>query len=426
MPGESSSALSLLLGPDATGVLDAVVAEYGARLVAVRVADVHVAPTGGVRVRYVGDLELVNGAPRREILVAATGDRIPPGAAVLSGEFDGVPVEVGVWRWPQDPALPGLTAACKPTWLAGLLDGAGIAVDGALRIVVRAYRPGQRAVLEVSDSNSRWFVKVVSPQSVRDLVWRHELVGRALPVPPVVAADPHGVVVLPEARGTILRELLADQWTDGAESATLPAPSVLNELLDSLPGELVDAPARPGHLDRVEQSVKVLRLTAPCCPPMSAELLASASAVADELGAVPAVTAEPLVASHGDFHHGQLLVARGEISGVLDVDTAGPWRRADEWATLLGHLSVVGIGSRRARGYVDTVLRHADRDVDPHDLRFRCAAVVLGLATGPFRPQSPDWAHRTAERLQLARRWLDCAADPVTPLGHQWFQPAKT
>jgi hypothetical protein len=37
------------------------------------------------------------------------------------------------------------------------------------------------------------------------------------------------------------------------------------------------------------------------------------------------------------------------------------------------------------------------------------AAVLLGLATGPFRVQQPDWPARTAARLTLAERW---AADP--------------
>jgi hypothetical protein len=33
------------------------------------------------------------------------------------------------------------------------------------------------------------------------------------------------------------------------------------------------------------------------------------------------------------------------------------------------------------------------------------AAVLLGLATDPFRVQQPDWPARTEERIALAEAW---------------------
>lgn len=58
-----------------------------------------------------------------------------------------------MWRWPQDPALPGLALAGHPGRLAGLLEDAGLRVPRNPRISVRAYRPGQRAVLEVGSAD---------------------------------------------------------------------------------------------------------------------------------------------------------------------------------------------------------------------------------------------------------------------------------
>ncbi len=395
-----SPALQLLLGPSAAGILAAAAGEYGADLTDLQIADAHTAPGGGVRVRYVAEVRRADGSLRREILVAATGDRIPPGAAVVSGDVDGTTTEVGVWRWPQDPALPGLAVAAHPGRLAQLLDGAGLPVAAMPRITVRAYRPGQRAVLEVSDGVSRWFVKVVTPAAAVDLQHRHTLLGAVLPVPPILATGDDGVIVLPEAPGTLLRALLT---RDGWDATTLPAPSTLQRALDTLPGALLQLPARPTHRQRVRQSARVLELTADI----------STEALVGEL--YSATTESAKVPVHGDFHDGQLLVAGGHLSALIDVDTAGPGERADEWATLLGHLSVLGLQNPRAHHYGTAVLAHADRHADPDDLRVRTAAVVFGLATGPFRTQRPGWRERTEARLQLAHQWLPHMRDHSSP-----------
>lgn len=395
-----SPALDLLLGPHAAPILETVLGEYGAGLTGLQIADAHVAPSGGVRVRYVGDVRRADGSVRRETLVAATGDRIPPGAAVLVGEVDGVRVEVGVWRWPQDPVLPALATAAHPARLGALLE-----VGGPLSISVRAYRPGQRAVLEATDGSSRWFIKVVAPAAVADLRARHALLGAVLPVPPIVAFHDDGLVVLPEASGMLLRALLT---RDGLDGTRLPAPSTLHHVLDTLPAALLRLPKRPTHLHRVTQSARVLELTADI----------DVRGLADEMQA--AATASDLVPVHGDFHDGQLLVADGHLSALIDVDTAGPGERADEWATLLGHLSVLGLQNPRARYYGTAVLAHAERHTDPADLHLRTAAVVLGLATGPFRTQRPGWRERTSARIDLAQQWMgrmrDHSSRPPTEL----------
>ena len=51
-------------------------------------------------------------------------------------------------------------------------------------------------------------------------------------------------------------------------------------------------------------------------------------------------------------------------------------------------------------------LRVFERTVDPADLRYRVAAVVLSLATGPYRVQEPAWEQATRDRLDLAEQWL--------------------
>ena len=76
-------------------------------------------PSGAaVVVMYVAEVRRADGTCTTEFLGATTGSRIPSGAAVVAGEYRGEPVEVGIWAWPRDPALPALPTASDPVRLA--------------------------------------------------------------------------------------------------------------------------------------------------------------------------------------------------------------------------------------------------------------------------------------------------------------------
>ncbi|MGV0795226.1 phosphotransferase family protein [Mycolicibacterium sp. XJ1819] len=286
--------------------------------------------------------------------------------------------------------------ATDPARLAGVLREAGLTTATTVRIRLRAYRPGQRAVVAVADGQKTWFVKVVRPAVAASLRARHDLIGALLPVPPVLAATSDGLLVLPRATGTPLRQVLA---TDGPA----PPPAELDALLDALPPELTRFPRGGAALDRVHDFAAVLRHTV---DPVSSVCDGLDDVVA-ELSDAPATT-DPVVPVHGDFYEGQLFTAGGRVTGVLDVDTAGPGHRADEWATLLAHLLAAAMTARTpaVHRYAEAVLAHARRRVDPHDLRRRTSAALLGLATGPFRAQQPQWERHTQARIALARDWL--------------------
>lgn len=385
-PVSADPALSLLLGPAAAELLRAAVDPHGLTLTAARPVSVTVPPAGGAIVQYAGE---VGGRTGR--LVAVAGAGIPPGATVVSGEFEGAPVEVGVWLWPFDPALPALAELADPRRAPATLRRLGLPTGCEVTVAVRAYRPGRRAVLEVRDVPRRSFVKVVRPAAVAELAARHELLHRHVPVPPVLAAATTGAVVMPPASGRPLRAVL----TDGQAP---PRPAALEQLLDDLPGELLRLPSTRGCLHRVADSAAVLRRTFGTDAELE-DLVAELQAVPPEPG--------PMTPVHGDFYEAQLLVEGRAVTGLLDVDSAGPGDRADEWATLLGHLSVAGRTHPGAASYGAEVLAHAEVRVRPADLRRRISAVVLGLATGPFRTRRPGWAEETAARIALARSWID-------------------
>jgi hypothetical protein len=121
--------------------------------------------------------------------------------------------------------------------------------------------------------------------------------------------------------------------------------------------------------------------------------------------------AKDLVPAHGDFHEAQVMVADRHPVGMVDIDTYGWGRAGDDAATLVGHLSVLKMAhtSPHLNAWASDLMRLCDRYLDPIDLRRRAAAVVLGLASGPFRVQRPDWPAMTRARIDLADRWCQSA-----------------
>ncbi|MGV0836236.1 phosphotransferase [Mycolicibacterium thermoresistibile] len=391
-------ALDLLLGPEAPNVLGAAVAEYGCRLEELHAAEVVVEPTGaGVVAMYLAGLKRGDGERTTEFLGATTGTRIPAGATVVAGQYRGAPVEVGIWAWQRDPALPALLTASNPTLLARRFEDFGLSTAPALGIRLRTYRPASHAVLEVTDGRNRWFVKVVRPTAVAALRHRHTVVHGRVPVPPMLAWAADGLTVSQEGRGEPLRGLIFD-------GAALPSPDALAAVLDALPAELMSFPPQPSHLELVGYHAGVLR----CAAADEPAVLHRLTDVVTILGSATAAP-EERVPAHGDFYEGQLLIENGHVTTVLDIDTAGPGARSDEWATMLAHLSTLALerrGQHTARRYADVVRAHAERHVAADQLRHRTAAAILGLATAPFRVQQPAWPQRTVDRLELAISWV--------------------
>jgi hypothetical protein len=266
------------------------------------------------------------------------------------------------------------------------------------RLRLRGYRPGRRAVVEAGTPDGRWFLKVVRPRVAGRLVHRHALLSGRVPVPPVLAATDDGVVVLPGLGGTPLRELLA------GDGAGLPGAAALDAVLDALPPELANASpggrAAGDALARVEDHAAVVAATVPQLRPRLAALTARlARAERDR---------HPVVPVHGDFYESQLLVDGGAVVGLLDVDTAGAGARIDDWATLLAHLAVQAQVQRdpsTTTAWTAELLRAVDDRWLPGEVDARVAAVVVGLATGPFRVQQRGWRQRTEQRVVLAERW---------------------
>ena len=385
--------LRLLLDEEAGELLAAIAGAAGGTLASWRPRQVDHQPGRFTVVQYRTTIAWPDGTTTSETFVAATGERIPErGAAVFEADHR----RVAVWRWINDPFLPGLIDALDPAKVASLLDDLGID-GGTVRLRTRAYRPARRAVIEATGRRGRLFLKVLRPGRVRDLHGVHRLLAAELPVPESLGWTDEGVIVLSARPGETLRTALR------SSRQSPPAPEAIIELLDRLPAELADRPRRRDLLSSAEHHVGVIGATVPSARDRLNPLIdALRSAIDPESGDLTAV--------HGDLYEAQLLVDRGRITGLLDVDTAGAGLRIDDIANFCAHLSVLALMSDRTKHmkrYGADLLACAERHHPPRILRPRIAAAVLGLSTGPFRVLETGWERNTMRRLELADGWLN-------------------
>lgn len=397
--GSVDDALSLLTGREAGELLAAAVGSAGGEVVAWSPSGVHHRPGSSTTASYRAHVRW-GGQVVEETLVACVGgaptSAPPPGVVVLGDGVD----QVQLWRFPADPELPGLSIATDPARLAGVLADLGVPgfspSGGPVGLQVRTYRPCRRAVIEVRGTDAAVFVRVMRPDAVEALRSRHALLHDAgVPVPRPWGATPQGLLVIEAIPGPTLRHHLR---TAG------PAPSgdQLLGLLDRLPAEVMDLPVRRAWADEARHYASIIGSSLPAEESRTADL---AEVIMTGLAGLA-----PDAPTHGDFHDDQVVMSGSSIRSLLDVDTAGPGRRADDVATMLGHLEAsVLLGAAhpdRLRGLVRDWQSAAESLLDARELRLRVAGVLMSLATGPFRTQQQGWQQATTLHVDAVERWV--------------------
>jgi len=221
------------------------------------------------------------------------------------------------------------------------------------------------------------------------------------------SADHVGVVVGALAPGLAARQVaeLAGQPVEGVEQLARggDGASVAHGVAHGLPGELCDLPRRESWSESADHYAHVIGTALPREGERAARL---AARIQDRIAGLP-----DDAPTHGDFYEAQLLLTGGRLTGLLDVDNAGPGRRADDLGCLVAHLEVLALLPgwdaprlhRLAREYATAFAAVVDRN----ELHARVAGVLLSLATGPHRVQEKDWEAATTRRLDAVERWLD-------------------
>ncbi|MBB5832196.1 phosphotransferase [Brachybacterium aquaticum] len=321
-------------------------------------------------------------------------------------------INVRVWRYPHDPWLPMLPQVCYPDIVGRTLHDLGVSLgpdpSAPIAIDVVSYRPGRRAVLRASQGDTAVYLKVMQPHRSGEIVDRHQrLLAAGVPVPEVIAHH-QGLVVLRELPGRPLARAVIDEGVQACRAEDLVA------LLDRLPASMYPLPLRPPWTDSVEFYAGIVSSAVPSLGPRLDSLV---RAIREGLAALEQrMDMRPHDVVHGDFYEAQVFVQDGRVVGLLDIDTVGPGRRADDLACLLAHLSVLadygnaGRIDRAMQERVEDAIRtwHAaleDR-VDPTELALRSAGVVLSLATGPHRQQEAAWEAATEAIVRVAEEWV--------------------
>lgn len=409
---DSPPGAEALTGPAARRLLATILGEDGSTLTEWQVRSVHRRGSSSVAVVHEVELTDRRGRHHDRLYVTHVSTKPVPDGAVRA-EVDGVGVHV--WPFPDDPYLPGLPAAVNRAEAVRLLrrvslaDAAGEATPPAIR--TRSYRPTRRAVVELRpgpDLPPAAYVKLLGGRTPRrvqrrtqQLVTAHHHLLPAVPVPPVLEHTPDvGRVVLGPLSGATLRSALR-------EGGQLPDPGAMADLLQ----RLHTLPAIPGAADPdrfADVGRHVTRLRARL-PARAADL--------DRLAQVAATVGGPRGTVHGDLHDGQVLVAGGEVTGLLDVDGAGTGTIAHDLGRLLAHMDASRLQApdltERVDAYV-TAVAAAVADLAPaRDVTAAAAAAWVGLATGPLRVASPDWRREAGARIDRALVWA-ARADPDT------------
>lgn len=395
-------AVQHLTGSGAGDVLRAAVEAAGGTLHGARVSQVQYRPGTDVVVRYRADVTWADGARRQtETLLAAAATSGPlPGAIPVEAIDGGQSLTASVWRWPFDPLVPGLERAVTPGRSDDLV---GPWVDTGARLEVVAYRPTERAVVRVTaDDGRRVYVKAVRPSHVASLVDRHgRLLDAGLPVPQVLAVSvDEGLVVLAERPGTTFRERIKQDLPGW------PEPIAVSALVGRL--REVDPVGLPPTQGRVADALGHARLLASVAPGLADRL----DALSERFrAALPEVRARSGAVVHGDLHEGQLVVTGdGTVTGLLDVDDVGTGDPVDDLATIVAHLRFRASTSREApapaRDRLDlhaaALQAHGASGIGEEALALNVAAVLVGLATGPFRIQRAGWLGETEDVLAVA------------------------
>lgn len=395
---------SALLSSDGVGgLLHAAVQHAGGSLVSWALEHIDTNPHRSTTATYSAIVEWAYG--RREELLGVSARAQGPVATDERAEiFADGDREVAVWLYPHDPDLPGLARVAYPESMAAVLNEThAVAVPVAasdLDLEMIGYRPRRRAVLrvEVRQPPQTFFVKVLRERLFHEVSLRHRLLLEAgIPAPEVVAATPDNLLILRQLPGRPLSLAVFDD-TDPCTAEQLVG------ILDAMPASVARLDRRPPWADSVSHYGEMVLAALPALERRVAWIVGQVEA---GLAGIPEGN-EP---THGDYHEGQVHVARGAVCGILDVDTIGPGRRADDLACLIAHLSTIQRMNPRQEARVRHLLRTwvpaFDERVDPVELRLRAAAVIVSLATGPYRGQEPDWERETSGMIASAQALVE-------------------
>ena len=310
-----------------------------------------------------------------------------------------------LFRYPEDPYLPGLADAASAIAASRLLNRYVFAAPvQRVRVDVVRYRPSGHAVLRHRLGRVRFYVRVMRPERVSRLMAAAELVAQSGFALPRLAGcwTEGGVVWLSEIPGENVRKLIRKGHRLDPEP-----------ILDNL-ARLWDTPyaangRRPFNLrGAYRRARRVFRqvLRGRDGPRLT---LKRATAALD-----PFVKSwRPSSVAHNDFYDDQLIRIPDGRLALVDFEEAGLGDPLLDVGNFLAHMRWSAHFSREteamASGAYHRLMRSAALERfgwEERALNLREAVCIFRVCTNPIRHLAPDWPRRLEVGLSLVNEVL--------------------
>ncbi|MFP7697322.1 phosphotransferase [Trueperella sp. LYQ143] len=352
-----------------------------------------------------------------ELAEIATGSLAQRTVRIVSGKH-----RFYVWVFPDDPLLPALARACDPQWLSALL-GAPTYSE------LLSYRPMCRAVLRCegreparsnrlgvigknggshggAHSGNSFFIKVIRPEETDEVVERTRIIAQGgVGCPQIVHVDPAGLIVAKEVAGQVLHKRYTKIGVNESKKLAEELFSALNLTLDGLPQELMSFPQRASWSARCGHYARLCLHALPHESARCRSIVQYIRRIRQHLD--PAM----LCPTHGDFYEANIFLdpLSWQVAGLVDLDMCGPGYRVDDWACLLGHLSVLPMLNPQyshTRKLCQELFVLAGQHVGTEILAASCAGVVLSLAASSRERAGSAWRSQMRQCLDIAEKWI--------------------
>ncbi len=305
-----------------------------------------------------------------------------------------------IYRFPDDPDLPGLSAAVFPEAAHDLIKAHVLSFTPRRTLVdVVRYRPGSHAVVRHLAGRAGFYARVVRPAAVLDILRARRIIaGSNFIVPRIAGHWPDGGVIwTPRIPGENLRLQI--------RAGKRPDPEVILRGLESLwATPPPSAQAAPFDLAwRYRDAKRVLDHASRDHDHLRRAFLDAVS-VLDPF--VEAWT--PAAIAHNDFYDDQLLALPDGRMVLVDFEETGPGDPLLDVGNFLAHLSWASAHGNAGRSRARAEYRAAFRDAaihrfhwDERDLNLREALCLLRLCTTPVRRPEPNGLQRLRDGLSL-------------------------
>ena len=310
-----------------------------------------------------------------------------------------------VFRFPDDPELPGLAQVCDPEAAMGLIKKHVMTIPPRrIRAEVIRYRPGSHAVLRHRLGKARFYARAMKPAAMPVLLDAAELVARSqFGVPRIAGYWREGAVVWTS-------EIPGENLRQNIRAGKQPDPGTLLDGLQSLWAIPVETcPRHPfGLAGRYRGAKREIR-------PAVLEHDDARRAYRSAVKALdPFIESwRPTSLAHNDFYDDQLLVLPDGHMVLVDFEETGPGDPLLDVGNFLAHLGWSSTTGSAERAAAKEAYRKTFRDAalgrfgwDEHELALREAVCLFRMCVFPVIRPDPDWLAKLERGLTLVNETL--------------------